>query len=393
MDIIKQSVGIDIAKRSFTACVCKRKLDGSYELSKVVEFTNEKKGYNQLLKWVGKTMIKGIEISFAMEATGIYFENLAYHLFKVKKSVSVLLPNKVSHYSKSLNVKSKTDIVDAKVISMMSCERNLRPWEPPSPLYKKLRAVCRLHKTLQDDKTQATNRLKQLMCGYDPLPEAIRIHKSSIKRLEKEIKKLELQMKEILQSDSKVWSKVGHLLTIKGIGLKTVAIVLGETQGFALIKNQRQLTSYCGYDVVQRESGTSIKGKTRISKKGNSQIRAAMHFPSMVATRFNPQMKGIYERIVERTKVKKIGLVSIQRRLLTLMYALWKTNQPYVENYQGNGQSGFQEEEVSSSSSTRRVEKVSENEKVVETIKSPTTQNEHLYDQSSVALLRQRQIL
>jgi len=181
MDIIKQSVGIDIAKRSFTACVCKRKLDGSYELSKVVEFTNEKKGYNQLLKWVGKTMIKGIEI-----------------------------------------------------------------------------------------------RLKQLMCGYDPLPEAIRIHKSSIKRLEKEIKKLELQMKEILQSDSKVWSKVGHLLTIKGIGLKTVAIVLGETQGFALIKNQRQLTSYCGYDVVQRESGTSIKGKTRISKKGNSQIRAAM---------------------------------------------------------------------------------------------------------------------
>jgi len=100
MDIIKQSVGIDIAKRSFTACVCKRKLDGSYELSKVVEFTNEKKGYNQLLKWVGKTMIKGIEISFAMEATGIYFENLAYHLFKVKKSVSVLLPNTI----KAINV-------------------------------------------------------------------------------------------------------------------------------------------------------------------------------------------------------------------------------------------------------------------------------------------------
>ena len=88
------------------------------------------------------------------------------------------------------------------------------------------------------------------MCGYEPLKEAIKIHKSSIKRLEKEIKKLELQMKEVLQSDSKVWSKVENLLTIKGIGLKTIAIVLGETQGFALIKNQRQLTSYCGYDVV-----------------------------------------------------------------------------------------------------------------------------------------------
>jgi len=392
MDIIKQSVGIDIAKKSFTACVGKRTHQGTYELSKVLEFTNDKKGFNQLVKWVGKTMSKGVEISFAMEATGIYFEQLAYHLTRLKKNVSVLLPNKVSHYGKSLNVKSKTDIVDAKIIAMMSCDRNLAKWSPPSPLFKKLRAVCRLYKTLQDDKTQATNRLKQILCGYEPLQEAVRIHKSSIKRIDKELKKLEIHMKEVLQSDDTIWSKVEHLLTIKGIGLKTVAIVLGETQGFALIKNQRQLTSYCGYDVVQRQSGTSIKGKTRISKKGNSHIRAAMHFPSMVATRFNPKMKKIYDRTVEKTKVKKIGLVSIQRRLLVLMYSLWSTNQPYIENYQNKETSGFHEEVVSSSSSTRRVENTSSEEKVVETIKSPTTQNEHLYDHSSVVLLRQKQI-
>ena len=183
----------------------------------------------------------------------------------------------------------------------MSCDRNLSPWSPPSPLYKKLRSFCRLYKTLQEDKTQSTNRLKQLMCGYEPLPEAIRIHKSSIKRIDKELGKIEIQMKEILQSDSEVWSKVEHLLTIKGIGLKTIAIVLGETQGFALIKNQRQLTSYCGYDVVQRESGSSIKGKTKISKKGNSQIRAAMPFPSLIASRYNPRMKEIYSRTDEKT--------------------------------------------------------------------------------------------
>ena len=388
MDIIKQSVGIDISKRSFTACVGKRTLEGTYELSKVLEFSNDKKGFNQFVKWVGKTMTKGLEISFAMEATGIYFEQLAYHLTRLKKNVSVLLPNKVSHYGKSLNVKSKTDIVDAKVITMLSCDRNLAKWSPPSPLFKKLRAICRLYKTLQDDKTQTTNRLKQILWGYEPLREAVRIHKSNIKRIDKELKKLEMQMKEVLQSDDNVWSKVEHLLTIKGVGLKTIAIVLGESQGFALIKNQRQLTSYCGYDVVQRESGTSIKGKTRISKKGNSHIRAAMHFPSMVATRFNPKMKKIYDRTVAKTKVKKIGLVSIQRRLLVLMYSLWKTNQPYIENYQKKGTSGCQEEEVSSSSSTRRVERGVPKGIVVETKKPPTTQNEHLYDQSSEALLR-----
>lgn len=203
-------------------------------------------------------------------------------------------------------------------------------------------------------------------------------------------------MKEVLQSDEEsdegVWSKVENLLTIKGVGLKTIAIVLGETQGFALIKNQRQLTSYCGYDVVSRESETSIKGKTRISKKGNSHIRAALYFPSMVATRYNPKMREIYHRIVEKKKVKKIGLVSIQRRLMVLMYSMWKTNQSYIENYQNPNISGFHEEEVSSSSSTQRVESDRKKEKVAETMKSPATQNEHLYDQSSEALLRQIQM-
>ena len=392
MDIIKQCVGIDIGKKSFTACVGKKNTNGSYELSRVSEFSNDKRGYNQFIKWVGKSMLKGIDISFAMEATGIYWEHLAYHLSKLKKTVSVLLPDKVSHYGKSLNIKTKTDIVDSKIIAMMGCDRNLPGWSAPSPLYKRLRAVCRLYKTLQEDKTQSINRLKQLKCAYEPLVEAIRIYKSNIKRIDKELAKLEFEMKKILQSESEVWSKVENLLTIKGIGLKTIAIVIGETQGFALIKNQRQLTSYCGYDVVQRESGTSIKGKTRISKKGNSNIRSAMHFPSMVATRFNPKMKKVYERVVDRTKVKKVGLVSIQRRLLVLMYSLWKTNKPYQEGYQNSKQSGFHKEEVSSSSSTRRVEGDFKNNKVVEANEPTTTQNEHLSDQSAEVLLRQGQI-
>lgn len=392
MDIIKQSVGIDIAKKTFTACICKRFSDFSNKLSKVREFGNDKTGYNQLLKWVHKNTEKEIELIYAMEATGIYYEQLAYHLNKLNKKVSVLLPNKVSHYSKSLNVKTKTDEVDAQVIAIMSCDRNLFPWTPPSPLFKKLRSICRLYKTLQDDKTQAINRLKQLECGYDPLKEALKIHKSTIKRIKKQLNELEGLMEETLMSDEEVWSKVKKLLTIKGVGLKTIAIVLGETQGFALIKNQRQLVSYCGYDVVQRESGTSIKGQTKISKKGNSNIRSAMHFPSMVATRYNAKMKTIYERILAKKKVKKIGLIAIQRRLLVLMYALWKTNQSFIENYKPEETSGFHEEEASSSSSTRRVEKMSPKENVVGATRLLTTQNEHLYDQSSEVLLRQERI-
>lgn len=388
MEIIKQSIGIDIAKSSFTACICSWRMDQSYNLSEVRTFTNTKNGFNQLTKWVDKQTLKTVEISFVMEATGVYYEQLAYHLTRIEKQVSVLLPNKVSHYSKSLNIKTKTDEDDARVIAMMGCERRLRRWTAPSVIYKNLRSICRLYKTLQDDKTQTTNRLKQLKCGYEPLKEAVKFHESTIRRLDKELKKLEKMMEQTLRSDSEIWAKVEHLLTIKGIGLKTIAIVLGETQGFALIKNQRQLTSYCGYDVVKRESGTSIKGKTRISKKGNSNIRSAMYFPAMVATRFNPKMKEIYKRLLRNKKEKKVALVALQRRLLVLMYTLWKTNQPYNEVY-NKEESGFQNEEVHTSSSTRKVETEKVRTKVVGIKEIPTTQNEHLYDQASEALLRQ----
>ena len=272
----------------------------------------------------------------------------------------------------------------------MGCERILRRWVAPRTVYRELRSVCRLYKTLQDDKTQTTNRLRQINCGYKPLKEAVKFYESTIKRLDRELTKLEKKMEQILRSDIEIRDKVEYLLTIKGIGIKTIAIVIGETQGFALIKNQRQLVSYCGYDIVKRESGTSIKGKTRISKKGNSNIRAAMYFPAMVASRFNPKMKKVYERLLENQKPKKVALIALQRRLLTLMYALWQTEQPYDENYKYTDKtSGYQEEKAPCSSSTRRVDNERHEEKVVGVKRPPTTQNKPLYDQASEVLLRQ----
>lgn len=285
------------------------------------------------MRWVRKICDKSIPVHYVMEATGTYYELLAYHLDKIKKQVSVVLANKVNHYIKSLNIKTKTDVSDARAISLLGAERNLALWKPPHPLFKELRSLTRLYRTLLADKTMANNRLKQLECAYEPLKLALKVHRASIKRIDKQLNSIVNHMEKLLRSDSAIWSKVEKLLTIKGIGLKTVALVLGETQGFQQIVNQRQLTSYCGYDVVKRESGTSINGRTKISKKGNSHIRASLHFPAMVATRFNPKMKQIYQRLLAKKKSKKTALVAIQRRLLVLMYALWKTDRSYCEKY------------------------------------------------------------
>ncbi|MDF1574749.1 MAG: transposase [Bacteroidales bacterium] len=137
--LIKQSVGIDVSKESFTACVCTHYKTGEERLSEVIEFKNLKSGFNQLITWSRKITVPSLEVTFVMEATGVYYENLAHHLYNLKQPVCVLLPNKVSHFAKSLNVKTKTDKVDARVIARMGAERKLSNWVPPHPLFKQLK--------------------------------------------------------------------------------------------------------------------------------------------------------------------------------------------------------------------------------------------------------------
>src|SRR5258707_7475501 len=102
-----------------------------------------------------------------------------------------------------------------------------------------------------------------------------------------------------------------------------------ETNGFELIRNKRQLTSYAGFDVKERQSGTSVKGKPRISKKGNKYLRKAMHLPALTAIRHDGLFKAIFERLVAKHGIKMKAVVAVQRRLLEMIYTLFKTNQKY----------------------------------------------------------------
>lgn len=237
--------------------------------------------------------------------------------------------SKVKHYAKSLNIKSKTDVIDARVIAQMGAERALEVWTPPSEVFRNLRALTRLYSDLKRQKTAFVNRLHSMEAGYDPLPFIIKSAKELIRKLDREIEKCEVEINRLIASEQWLKQKVDKLLTIKGVGLITIAIVLAETQGFKLIENVKQLASYAGYDVVQRQSGSSIKGKTRISKKGNSRIRAAMHFPALVASRHNKELGATYQRINEGKGGKMVGATALQRKMLLLIYTLWKNDEVY----------------------------------------------------------------
>jgi transposase len=141
-------------------------------------------------------------------------------------------------------------------------------------------------------------------------------------------------IKKHLESDQIVKQKVDNICQIKGIGTLTIATILAETNGFDLFKNYKQLVSYSGFDVVERESGSSVTGKTRISKKGNSHIRRALFMPAFTAVKYQePSFFGLYERTYAKHSIKMKSYVAVQKKLLTTIYHLWKKNEEYNSNY------------------------------------------------------------
>ena len=333
MTIIKQCVGIDISQASFSVCICYSLGPDDHDYSEVKHFKNDKSGFNQLVRWVRKRCEASVETVYLMEATGVYYERLAHHLDRLKQRVHVVLPNTSKHYFSSLNIKTKTDALDAKVLSRFGVERKHKIWQPPSPVLLELRNLTRFYVQLQEHKTSLNNIKHSKQSAHEVQAVILKSNRTLIKQIDKQIEVCKVQIEKLIANEPGLDAKVKKLLTIKGVGLITVATIVAETLGFEHFKSIKQLVSYAGYDVVERQSGSSVKGKTRISKKGNRYIRNALYFPAMVSCRFTPNLKATYLRIIQNKPSKMIGQVAIQRKLLVLIYTLWKNDSEYIEDY------------------------------------------------------------
>ncbi len=336
--VILQSVGIDISLKVFKVCFKVRKQDQTDSIKGSRTFTNAPAGFIQFLEWVNKKQQAGIPLRFTMEATGVYYESLAYFLYEQGYHVSVVLPNKSKAFMKSMNLKSKTDALEAKALAQMGLERRLAKWEPGSKQMYQIKKLCRERVMLIEEKTVVSNRLHAEKHCRHPNRTIISRMEQRIKLLKKQIKQVEKQLEKIVRQNAFLSERIEKICRMKGLKLVTVLTVVSETNGFALIKNKAQLVSYAGYDVVERESGTSLKGKTRISKKGNRYIRRALYFPAFSVIRYNPEFQNLSERIYDRTKIKMKGAVAVQRKLLVLIYTLFKKNEAYDPNYSASRQ-------------------------------------------------------
>ena len=330
-NLFKQCVGIDISNENFDARFCRMDTDQELSFSSPMKFDNNKTGFKKLLSWIKQQTEKGVPVHIVMEATGVYYEALAYYLHEQGFDIHVLLPNKSKHFIGSLNGKSKNDRIEAKHLAQFGVERKFDSWQPPPPFYKKLRSLTRYYNQLQEQKTALLNMLHSHEICVGESDFVVKNIRQLINKIKKQIEECDKQIKAHIKSDKEVSDKIKNVCTIKGVAITTAAIVIAETFGFHLFNSSKQLTSYTGYDVVEKQSGTSVHGKTHISKKGNKYIRKAMFFPAMTYVRFCPGAKAFYNRIVERRKIKMVGQVAAQRKLLVLIYTLWKKNEPFDE--------------------------------------------------------------
>ena len=141
--VIKQNIGIDISKNDFAVCFSQLREYGTVRIVGTRKFKNTFKGITLFIVWVEKKRIDDLEVRFTMEATGVYYEELAHFLEDNDMYVSVVLPNKTKAFMQSYNIKTKNDTVDAKLLGRMGLERNLKKWKPLSPSMRTLKKLCR----------------------------------------------------------------------------------------------------------------------------------------------------------------------------------------------------------------------------------------------------------
>ena len=334
MKLLKQVLGVDVAQKELVITLGRMHDDFVIELCAYKVFKNTKNGFLKLSEWVNKLTDKEIKVRYVMEATGVYHQKFAYYLEEKQEDVSIVLPNKISNYMRTLDIKTITDKTCSEAIARFGLERKLDNWKKPKDIYRILKQLTRERRQIVDERTIVKNQL------HAEETEAIP-HIQSIGRLKRRIQFLNTLEKEI-KNEIKISVKehkdlmvdINNICTIPGVSVLTAVTVIGETNGFELIRSKKQLTSYAGLDVKEKLSGTSVKGKPKISKRGNRYLRSCLHLPALSTIKWDDNFRDQYARIVAKHGIKMKGCVAVERKLLELIYVIYKTKTIYDNDYE-----------------------------------------------------------
>ena len=313
-------VGIDVAKDSLAVCLLleKRRVSGTCD--------NTPAGFVKLDHWLKKH--HGGRVHACLEATGRYGEGVAEHLHAAGHTVSVINPARLKAFGQALLVRTKTDPTDAGLAAEFCRRQQPAAWTPPDPAHRTLRALVRRRESLLQLRQQEANRLAS---GEDA-PLVVTSLRQTLAFLNEQLAQVQHAIRQQVASQPDLQRQVALVDSIPGIGPTTAAALVGEID-FGLYPSARQVAAQAGLTPRQRQSGTSVHGKPRLSKQGASQLRKLLYFPAIVAKRHNPLIRAFAERLEQRGKLKMVIVCACMRKLLHLVYGVLKSGVPFDPNY------------------------------------------------------------
>jgi transposase len=313
-------LGIDISKKDFHVVL----LTGETR-TKPKKFTNDPQGFESLQQWLKQKEID--QLHACMEATSIYGDALAEFLYSASFSVSVVNPARIKGFAKGELLRTKTDSVDAALIARFCAAIKPALWQPTAPEIKELQALVRRLDSLQEMVTAEQNRLETATAKVAELTNS---HLEYLKQQQDLIKQL---ISDHFDRHPELKQQRDLLVSIPGIGAQTAAVLLSEIGRIEDYQTARQLAAHAGLTPCERSSGTSVRGKTRLSCTGNSRLRKALYMPAVVSMRHNPLLKAFGDRLLDRGKAKMQAIGAVMRKLVHLAFGILKSQQPFDPNY------------------------------------------------------------
>ncbi|RYG94418.1 IS110 family transposase [archaeon] len=318
MESGKTYIGIDVSKLSFDVSI----EDGSNFIH--FQLSNNVEGFKRLLELLGGKS----NLHVVMEASGAYYLCLASYLYEHQIGVSVVNPLVIRRFCQMRLCRAKTDKKDAKMIALYGKTEQPELWHPDPGYVLELRQMLATVDGLNKSRTASIRQIEAFSHSSVISKDAIKALSKMILILEKEIASLEGKMEQLVQSYHR--DLFTHIRSVPGLGKKTAMMLIVLTGAFTKFSNAKQLSSYFGLSPRIFESGTSVKGRARITKMGMSKIRAMLYICAWSAKRCNAACKELYDRLTAKGKSKRLALIAVANKLLKQAFAIATKKEYYL---------------------------------------------------------------
>ncbi len=293
--------------------------------------SNDSKGFKVIQRWLKKELKTTEGLLVVMEYTGIYTYGIERFLhqqqIKFVKRAALDVKRSVGM------VRGKSDKVDARFISKYGWMRKdeLQPMSPLTDTQLELQQLMSHRDKLVSDKASYQAKLKELVSqmGEKVNEKMVASMKYVMEVLAQEIKETEASIKELISEDQSLQTNYQLALSVTGIGFATAVHLLIVTENFTRFSDVRKLICYCGVAPFEHSSGTSIRGKVRVSHLANKKIKSLLTLAAMSAIQHDPELKLKYEQKVKEGKPKMSVVNIIRAKLIERVFAVIKKQKPY----------------------------------------------------------------